>query len=234
MRFRQWVLGTTLLAPLAAVAAPAEVAVLSTLHRLHAEVPAYDNAAFAAAIERLQPDVLCLEVGPAAWQARRPERTKVEYPEVVYPLLARHGWEVCLLEPEGESAQAIAGPYIAASQALHAAQPDVAAAFDAYSEALYAALKQHWRSPAAVNDTVTDALLQAKHALQEALGGEGERAGWQAWNQYFLDRISAAVAAHPGRRIVVLAGAEHGYWLRRELAGRDDLHLLDTAALLDD
>lgn len=226
-------LGMMALAAVAS-AAPAEVAVLSTLHRLHATVPAYDNAALAAAIERLAPDVLCLEVGPEAWAARRPERTKVEYPEVVYPLLDRHRWPVCLLEPDEATARAIAGPYMAASQAFHAGRPDAAAAFDAHGQALYAVLAHHWDSPAAVNDGVTDAVLQAKHVLQEALGGEGERRGWEAWNRHFLDRIAAAARAHPGKRIVVLAGAEHGYWLRRALAGRDDLRLLDTAALLAD
>ena len=85
-----------------------------------------------------------------------------------------------------------------------------------------------------MNDAVTDQQMRAKHPLQEALVGEGERTGWDAWNRHFLDVITSAAAEHPGKRIVVLVGAEHGYWLRERLAGRPNVRLLDTAALLAD
>ena len=221
------------LAGSAAAAGPAEVVVLSTLHKLHAEVPAYDNAAFGAAIVALKPDVLCIEVGPEAYAARKPERTKVEYPQVVYPLIDTHRYPVCLLEPADAKAREIGLPYMKAQAQFQERQPEKAAAQGRYMEALFDALKQHWTSPAAVNDPVTDTLLQGKHALQEALQGEEERAGWDAWNQHFLARIVEAAAEHAGKRVVVLVGAEHGYWLRQRLADHQDVCLADTVALLN-
>lgn len=77
-------------------------------------------------------------------------------------------------------------------------------------------------------------MLGAKHDMQMALVGEGEVTGWRAWNTYFMEQVLFAAKANPDKRIVVLVGVEHGYWLRRELAGRDEIELLDTAELLRD
>lgn len=74
--------------------------------------------------------------------------------------------------------------------------------------------------------------MRAKHALQAGLVGEGERAGWDAWNGEFLATVERAARENPGKRIVVLVGAEHGYWLRDALSRAPGVRLLDTAALL--
>lgn len=211
---------------------PAEVAVLATLHKLHAEVPAYDDAALKRSIERLAPDVLCIEVSPARYAARGPEANKVEYPAVVYPLVDAHGYEVYPMEPAPPRDAGILQPYLAANRAFAEQQPDASKAFQAQTAALYNTLRLYWTSPARVNDAVTDAQMQAKHALQAALIGEGERAGWEAWNGEFLTTVARAAQENPGKRIVVLVGAEHGYWLRASLARTPGVRLLDTAALL--
>ncbi|MFH1600499.1 MAG: hypothetical protein ABIJ73_07740 [Pseudomonadota bacterium] len=223
---------TLLLAIAGTTAPPSEVVVLSTLHGLHTEVAGYDESALARAIEMLEPAVLCLELSPEALAERRPEKVKVEYPNVVYPLLDRRGYATCTLEPPAGAAQAIIGPYAAASQAFASTSPEQARAFSDYSQAMYALLRHHWRDAASVNDTTTDQLMQGKHAVQEALIGPGEAEGWAAWNRHFSDRIREAAKRHPGKRIVVLVGAEHGYWLRRDLAGAPGITLLDTPDLL--
>lgn len=219
-------------APVGLPAPATEVVVLSTLHGLHAEVPGYDDERLAQAIRRLAPDVLCLEVSPEALAGRRPETVKVEYPRVVYPLLEREEYATCALEPPSEEAQRIIGPYLAANQAFADGSPEAHKDFSAYGDALYALLKRHWRDAASVNDTTTDQAMQGKHALQASLIGPGEAAGWEAWNRHFSARVREAAAAHPGKRVVVLVGAEHGYWLRRDLAEAPGIVLLDTAALL--
>ncbi|WP_125076950.1 hypothetical protein [Pseudoxanthomonas sp. SGT-18] len=213
---------------------PAEVAVLSTLHRLHAQVPAYTQEVLAESIRRLDADVLCIEVNPDKYAQRAPESTKVEYPETIYPLIDAGHYKVYPMEPENPLYDQIGGAYMASFQAFASGQPEASAAFSAYGQAIYAALRHYWTSPARVNDAVTDQQLRAKHALQEGLVGEGERAGWQAWNRHFLEVVVRAAAENPGKRIVVLVGAEHGYWLREHLAAQPNLRLLDTAALLAD
>lgn len=216
--------------PITSLARPAEVVVLATLHQMHSEVPAYGFDELRKTIIRLSPDVLCMEVSKHNFTARTDEGVKVEYPRTVYPLLDEKGYEFCALEPDVDVAAKIIEPYVAANQAFARARPEAHAAFGAYSDAMYALLKQHWRSAAAVNDHVTDQVLGAKHDIQAALIGEGERTGWEAWNRHFLQRILDA--AKPAKRVVVLVGVEHGYWLRRELANQESVVLLDTAEIL--
>lgn len=218
--------------PCATAAPPARVLVLATLHGLHAEVPAYGFEQLRDSIERLDPDVLCLELQPSDLAARGPEKTKVEYPRVVYPLLERHDYRLYALEPADAEAQGIIAPYLAATQAFDAAQPAQSGAFSAYSEAGLDALRAYWTSPSRVNDATTDAVFAAKHALQAALIGDAERAGWEAWNGHFLAVVERAARENPGRRIVVAVGVEHAYWLRAHLRGRAGILLEDTSRQL--
>lgn len=232
---RGWILlifWLALPAVLKAQTAPATVVVLATLHRMHADVPAYDNRTLGRAIEHLRPDVLCVELQPDDLATRPPETTKQEYPAVIYALIARHHYRVYAMEPAEPLYSAILDPYRRNTQAFHAGQPTQAQALGTYAESLYATLKAHWHSPARVNDATTDTALRAKHMLQEALMGPGEHAGWEAWNGYFLQVIERAARENPGGRIVVTVGAEHGYWLREHLRGAAGVTLLDTPTAL--
>lgn len=220
------------LAALPGAGTAAEVAVLATLHDVHATTPAYGFDQLRDSIIQLEPDIICMEVDHGDLQVRPEERVKVEYPRVVYPLVDEKGYEVCALEPAPEKAAAIIGPYVAATRKFAESDPAGFAKFESYNDAMYDLLKVHWTSAAAVNDPVTDSVLGAKHELQIALIGAGEAAGWQAWNTYFLERILATASANPRKRIVVLVGVEHGYWLRRELARHEEIALLDVPALL--
>lgn len=83
-----------------------------------------------------------------------------------------------------------------------------------------------------MNSTWTDDLFAVKHAYQHRLHGPAEKKGWEGWNSFFLDQIVAAAAANPGKRIVVIVGVEHCYWLRGHLHDSAGIELLDTASLL--
>jgi hypothetical protein len=213
-------------------AKPAEVVVLATLHQLHEQVPGYSLKRLGEVIEQLDPDVLCLEVRADKLAARADEKTKIEYPRVIYPLLARRHYATVAMEPSEPEYGAILQPYLRANAEFQSSGRPAVAALAGYSDATYVALKTHWRDAATVNDRTTDEMLRAKHAFQQAAIGAGEREGWERWNRHFLDVIKRTAAAHPGKRIVVTVGAEHGYWLRQHLAGQPGLRLLDAAALL--
>ncbi|WP_426689643.1 hypothetical protein [Rhodanobacter ginsengiterrae] len=211
---------------------PARVAVLVTLHQLHTTTPGYSFDALGRAIEQLQPDVLCVELQPDDLKRRPTEPTKQEYPAVIYPLIDRHHYRVYALEPAEPVYGEILKPYIQAGQDFSVGKPEQAEAFSRYSDGVYAGLQSYWTSPARVNDEVTDAVLRAKHELQQAMVGEGERVGWERWNHHFLDVILTAAKENPGKRIVVTVGAEHGYWLRGQLARAAGVRLLDASVLL--
>jgi hypothetical protein len=216
----------------AAKTPPAQVAVLATLHQLHATTPAYSFEILGQVIERLQPDVLCVELQPGDLQQRPAEATKQEYPKVVYPLIDRHHYRVYAMEPAEPAYSDILTPYIQAGHDFSVREPEQAEAFSRYSDGAYIGLQTYWTSPARVNDAVTDSVLRAKHDLQQAMVGDGERIGWERWNRQFLGVILQAAKENPGKRIVVIVGAEHGYWLRGHLAQATGVQLLDTAALL--
>ncbi|MGB8635373.1 MAG: DUF5694 domain-containing protein [Rhodanobacteraceae bacterium] len=221
-----------MLVSFAAMATPANVVVLATLHGFHESVPAYGFARLKQIIEQIHPDILCLEVQAQDLQERAPEKVKVEYPRVIYPLIGQHHYRTCTLEPAEPEFSAIVKPYAASARAFRAGHPQQAKAFDAYAESGLDALRTYWSSPERVNDGITDAVFAAKHRLQEAMIGAGENAGWEGWNRHFQKVIVDTARENPGQRIVVLVGVEHTYWLRRHLKQQPGIRLENTAALV--
>lgn len=210
----------------------AEVAVLSVMHKLHAEMPYYDFDDIERIIETLKPDVLCVELQPDDLKSRPDEKNKQEYPRVVYPLIDEHGYRVYAMEPAEPKFSELLQPYLEANRRFMEEQPDKSATLDRFIESTYGALNAYWQSPADVNGEITDHVFRAKHDTQGALVGEGERQGWENWNSHFLGVIETAVRENPEKRVLVIVGAEHAYWLRERLAANTSIKQLDTAALL--
>jgi hypothetical protein len=119
-----------------------------------------------------------------------------------------------------------------AEDALQKTSPQKDEAFDTYNDKLFKYLLAEWHSAADVNASWTDRLFAVKHAFQHSLYGSQEEQGWEGWNQYFLQQIVTAAKQNPGKRMVVIVGVEHGYWLREHLRNQDGVKLLDTSALL--
>lgn len=214
--------------------APAEVVVLGTLHRMHDEIPSYDFGQLERIVEGLEPDVLCVELQPADLESRPDEPNKQEYPRVIYPLIDKRRYRVYALEPAEPLFSELLGPYVEANRRFVASQAEQSALLGAFVESTYAVLKRYWKSPVEVNDELTDRVFRAKHDLQAALVGPGEVQGWESWNRHFLDVVETAALENPGKRVLVLVGAEHAYWLRAQLVSSERLRLVDTAKLLRD
>jgi len=217
----------------APAARPAEVIVLATLHQLHATTPYYDFDDLAGIIEDLDPEVVLVELTAEDLEQRKEQKTKQEYPRSVFPLLEKHRYEAVPLEPPQPEFSRLVGLMRQAHSDTGERDPEADERFGAYVEALLAVLLAHWDSPAAVNSRLTDRLFEAKHALQSDLYGEDEAAAWAGWNGHFLQTILDTARRHPGERLLVLVGAGHGYWLRRELRGQESVRLLDAEELLE-
>ena len=211
---------------------PTEVVVLCTLHQFHEETPGYSYADLKDAIERLNPDILAVELTPTALAAKTPQKIKREYQNAVYPLLDAHKWEAVAMEPEGELSTRLINAVREAEASLEKDFPQKSEVADLYSDTLFSYLRARWHSAADVNSEWTDASYAVKHAFQEKLYGSKEVEGWEGWNQHFLERIMEAAKANPGKRIVVTVGAEHGYWLREHLRQEESVKLIDTVTAL--
>jgi pheromone shutdown protein TraB len=212
-------------------AVAAEVVVLSTLHQMHENVERYSFDDLAIVIEQLHPDILAVELTPADLEGRREQRVKQEYQRSVFPLVDKHNYDVIALEPSQPRFDEIVQLFRQAQQTLSEEQPEQAELFGLYVTSLYNFLNDYWKSPETVNSRVTDMFFDAKHRFQNTVFGPQEAQAWEAWNQYFLSQIVNKAKASPNKRIVVLVGAEHSYWLRAHLED-SDVELIDTVSAL--
>jgi hypothetical protein len=213
--------------------APAQVVVLATLHQLHAQTQGYTFETLSEVVEGLHPDVLAVELTPTDLASRREQSVKQEYQRSIFPLLDRHGYQTVALEPVEPLYTELVSLLRGAERTALERDPDGTRMFELYSEKLFQFLAEYWNSPEAVNSCITDILFESKHLLQAEIFGPKETSAWEGWNQYFRDKIADAARSNPNKRIVVLVGAEHGYWLRAHLKAIG-VDVLDTERLLRD
>lgn len=208
----------------------ATVTVLSTLHTFHARVPGYGFDVLKKLITRLNPDILAVELTDEGLTTRRDQGVKQEYQYSVFPLLENFKGSVITLEPEEPEYSKLGSQLRTAERELRENAPQKAQTLELYVDQLYGVLLEKWRSPCDVNSSVTDTLFEVKHRYQDSLLGPAYRDSWERWNQHALDRVLAANRINPGKRILILMGAEHGYWLRKHLQSEDAVVLLPNCA----
>ncbi len=211
-----------------------DILVLSTLHQLHGELPYYTYEHLSQIIENFSPDILAVELTPADLAARKPQQIKREYQHSVYPLLETNQWSVIPLEPGEPTYSELVQKGKKAMETLAKEHPEAMEGFGLYVNALYQVLLGWWKSPLDINSAETDRHFEVKHTYQNALFGKDEEEGWELWNQHFLEQILAAATSCAECRILVLVGAEHGYWLRGALRKQEGIHMLEPASVLRD
>lgn len=202
----------TTTAKAACPAPPADaVAVIGALHGLHAKASGFDYAALGKAIADFRPDVMVLEVRPDELIDRAVTPGRPEYPQVVWPLLKSLDVIAVPMEPGAEVFKAMVAEAGLAFDDFRRTDPVGSAAVTALTDATEAALLTYWRNPSRAHDAVTAAAGNSLNALQYGLVGAKAFAVQTRWNDYMADRVAEAVAAHPGRRVLVL-----GSWRNRE------------------
>ena len=206
----------------------ATVTVLSTLHTFHARVPGYGFEVLKSLITKLNPDILAVELTEEDLATRRNQGVKQEYQYSVFPLLETFKGSVVTLEPEEPEYSQLVSQLRTAERELREKTPQKAEALGLYVDQLYGVLLEKWKSPCDVNSNATDSVFEVKHRYQDSLLGPTYRDSWERWNQHALDRVLAANRANPGKRIVILMGSEHGYWLRNHLQNEDSSVLLSN------
>jgi hypothetical protein len=210
----------------------AEVIVLSTLHQFHETNKGYSFADLSRTIERIKPDVLAVELTPDALKNRTEQKTKREYPNSVFLLIDKHGYTAIPLEPDEPEYSRLIGILKESNAEIGKNAPQKAEAFNVYSKQLYEYLFAKWTDAAAVNSPATDAMFEVKHKFQNALFGEKEETVWNSWNSHFLKQVLTAASKHPGRRVLVLVGVEHAYWLRDRLRKSNGVRYSDVLQFL--
>ncbi len=208
-----------------------EVIVLATLHQFHDSVANYSFTKLSEIIEGIKPHVLAVELTSSDLTQQKEQKIKQEYQKSVFPLLKKHNSVVVPLEPaEPKFSELVKLIRESEAQEIDVEKEE---AFGNYVSALLELLLKTWDSPVAVNSPLTDSLFAAKHALQNEIYGAKEQQGWDGWNQHFLDVVLQTVQKYPGKRLLVLVGVEHGYWLRKRLKNYDAVNLLAITLLLN-
>jgi len=220
--------------PSAFAAAPAtaktDVYVVGTLYRRHDTVPTYDLAAVRRIVLAIKPDVLVVDCTPQEVRDRRVHESKIEYAQVIFPLIQEQSYKVYPAEPDEPLFTEIVQAVAAAHQNFQRSKPEEAAALQSYVKATYAALATHWRSPADVQDTLTGQVLASKVALDGRLVGTTEHNA--RWNQHWTDAILRAVRENPGKRVLALTGIENRGWILNALAQAPEVELIDLPSWL--
>jgi hypothetical protein len=197
-----------------------ELFVLATLYTRHKNVAIYDLLALRKIILAIAPEVLVLDVTPSELKEWKVWPGKVEYTEVVFPLVREGQYRLYPAEPAEPMFSEIVNATSEALGKFKAANPDAAVALKQFEIGAYEALKVSWQTPADVNSQITDRVLLGKTTLELRLMGSVREDGHRRWNEHTVEVTRRAVQENPGKRVLVLAGIENCYSIREAL-GRD-------------
>lgn len=202
---------------------PDGVYVVAALQRLHATEPSYGYADLRRILDAVRPDVVVLEVRPDEAAERKDTQGRPEYPNVVWPWLADHPLPVISMEPGGKAFAEMTGAAGAMFDAFGREKPDAAAYMAGLRKSLSTALQAHWTHPADAHDAVTADLVRAEALAQAELGGPQFETSQAAWDGFMVARAREAIAANPGKRILVLASYRNLAAFREGLKGEPRL-----------
>jgi len=202
---------------------PDGVYVVGAIQRLHASEPSFPFAELRRIIETVRPEVLVLEVRPDELAERKETPGRPEYPQVVWPYLQANPTAALPMEPGGEAFSAMTGAAGARFEAFGREKPARAAYMSSLRRSLSAALQAHWAHPADTHDQVTADLVRAQGLAQAELGGAEFETSQAEWDGYMVARAREAIAAHPGKRILVLASYRNLQAFRDGLKGEPRL-----------
>ena len=212
-------------------APPGQVYVVGALHALHEQEDAFGYDDLGRLIAAIKPEVILLEVTPEELAGKTETPGRPEYPKVIWPMLTAGGPKPYAME----AGQPLYGELTSdASRRFGAFEKESPVENDArtaYGKGADAALLAHWKSIADTQDATTDALARARAALNAGMVA-GSGAGQARWDGVMVDASRRAIAAHPGKRILVLASYRNRFMFVEALGKLRGAKLVDMRAWL--
>ena len=216
-----------------ATAAPStQIFVLGTLYTRHQSIPAYDLDALRRTVLAIGPDVLVVDCTPSEIREQKVHASKVEYPQVIFPLVQQHDYRVYAAEPDEPLFTQIVQPLAQARSAFAKAQPDQARTLEEYDRATWRALALYWKSPADAHDATTGLALAGRKALDTSVYGDLQAQANTRWIEHWVRIVRQAAAENPGKKILAVAGIDNREEIERELRGDPALTVVDMAKWL--
>jgi len=191
--------------------------VLGTLSDLHQQSIAYDLRMLARLVRRIQPDLLCAEIGRDHWETSDLARMPVEYREALIPVCKRS--DIVLVPVAGGEAEAFVARRGGRWRALRSALVGL----------LNWQLRLMQRlagTPEAINSGAFGRLCTRMCGwIAWACGPEAQRA-WATANDQILQNVLAAVRRDPGRRVLVTVDCRRRHLLDRRLRAFAELEVV--------
>ncbi len=213
-------------------ASSTQVFVLGTLYSRHQSIPAYDLDALRRTVLAIAPDVVVVDCTPTEVREQKVHPSKVEYPEVIFPLVQQHGYRVYAAEPDEPLFTQIVQPLAQARSDFAKARPGPARILADYDKATWAALALYWQSPADAHDATTALALAGHKALDTRVYGELQAQANTRWIEHWVRIVRQAVAENPGKKILAVAGIDNREQIERELRRDSTLAVVDMARRL--
>lgn len=224
------------------------VAVIGAIHGQHKNSERYSLEVLEQAIIAFDPDIVMVELpadrldtASANYQqfGEVREARADDFPELtdmLFPLHKKLGFEmvgVAAWSPEIAERRRETLKSVSDDPAL----ADDWAQFQAARKAFRGKLSGRADDPLFIHSADYDAAARARQETYERLFGEElGSGGWQAINAAHFALIDRALDRVEGeeKRILILFGALHKYWFLDALDARNDLFIIDSAALFKD
>ncbi|HKR37638.1 MAG TPA: hypothetical protein VJT10_22535 [Steroidobacteraceae bacterium] len=213
-------------------AASTQVFVLGSLYSRHQSIQAYDLDALRRVVLAIAPDVVVVDCTPTEVRELKVHPSKVEYPQVIFPLVRERGYRVYAAEPDEPLFTQIVQPLAQARSAFAKEQPEQARILNAYDEATWSALGMYWQSPADAHDETTALALAGRKALDTRIHGQLQAQANTRWIEHWVQIVRQAAAENPGKRILAVAGIDNREEIARELRRDRALDVVDMAQWL--
>ena len=217
----------------AAERAPDGIYVIGALHALHEKERSFGYDALRESLERIDPDLLVIEVTDDELQSRGETKGRPEYPAVVWPFLQSRDVDAAALEPSGVEYQRLIGQASTHMKALRERAPAQASWWTDYQKALETVLLAHWDSPSATHDDVTGDLARAWYVVQSATLGPDYVPIQAAWDARMAQRAVSAIRQSRAGRIVVLGSYRNRHVLEDALRKAFPERVVDVRPFLE-
>ena len=230
-RFSGGLAALMLSAAAANAAPPAQVYVVGALHGLHEQEEAFGYDDLGRVIAAIKPDVILLEVTPEELAGKKETPGRPEYPKVIWPLLTASGPKPYAMEAGQPLYGELTSDATRRFGAFEMEFPTENAALNAYGKSANAVLLAHWKSIADTHDAATDAVARARAVLNAAMVA-GSGSGQARWDGVMVDASRKTIAAHPGKRILVLGSYRNRFMFVEALGKVRGAELVDMRAWL--
>jgi hypothetical protein len=202
------------------------IVIFGTMHLEPEEFPAYGKR-LCEIIEEINPDIICSELSPEQLDGTQSCNSKPEQRDVIMPTAKRLGIPIVPIQPSTEKASEWEKRFKAADGKLRSQVPS--RHYIEYGEQLAGREAELWSGLMKNADCIENVQLNEYHLFSEArdrvesqLLPEREKL-LDEWNENFLRKIEETFKSNRGRRILVMAGLWHKYWLWNWLSVRADV-----------